>query len=108
MDFTNWNKIENNSEAKQDEYASFVEWLSELTASEFRDAQSDVTEQKIACSRYFKRGYKAGLSTEELVDFLGVTNNCILERAEYSEDQFDLIMSITGSITDEEINNTEI
>ncbi len=89
-----------------EEYAAFVEWLSERTANELRQAEGDRDKWKIALSRYWKLGYRANLTPGELIDFLGVDAGCIIERAgfAYDAEEGDEIMAISDALTPDEIS----
>ena len=63
------------------EYEALVEGVSETAIQEFRSARGDTAKQRKAACRYFKHGIASGLSTGELVDFLGVSTPSILSRA---------------------------
>ena len=105
MDYEKYDKFENEAE---DDYSTFVDWLENLTVEELRQAKGDVHEQKVACCRYFKRGYRANLSTGELIDFLGVSSPSILDKAGYSDEECQAFFQISDALTDEEISLTEL
>ena len=64
-------------------------------------------EIKKACCRYFKRGYGMDISTEELVDFFGVSGT-VCEDAGYTEKEALDVMRLIGDLSDEEIANIQI
>lgn len=65
-------------------------------------------EKRKACCRYFKRGIQAGLSQEELIDFLGMSDPSILFLSGYTEEEELEIMELIGEISDSEIANISI
>lgn len=85
------------------EYISLVERVSEVAIVEFRLSRGEFAKQRKAACRYFNLGLAAGLSTGELVDFLGVSSPSILSRAGYDDKESRLIMELIGQLTDEEI-----
>jgi len=74
MDYENYDNDSNDSD---EDYSAFVKWLSDLTAGELRRAKGDSQQQKQALCRYYKRGEKANLTADELIDFLAVSSPSI-------------------------------
>lgn len=93
----------NNDTATDEEYMTFVEWLSARTADELRQAKGNPVQQKQMLCRYYRHGDAAHLTASELIDFLAVSTPSILDMAEYSEEEANAIMVISDSLTDEEI-----
>jgi hypothetical protein len=62
MDF---DKFDSDTDASDENYLAFVDWLSELTANELRQAKGSPEQQKLALCRYYKRGERANLTTDE-------------------------------------------
>ncbi|MBC7806465.1 MAG: hypothetical protein H7145_09975 [Akkermansiaceae bacterium] len=89
--------------ASDTEYMGFVAWLSDRAASEICEARGDMDQQKTALCRYFKRGLRANMTTNELIDFLGVSTPSVLERAELTEEESDTVMAISDRLTETEI-----
>ncbi len=75
------------------------------TAAEFKACAGDITAQKNACCRYFRRGAVLGLSQSDLIDCLGLAVPSILEEAGYSSDEAEHILNLVGEISDVEIQN---
>lgn len=92
-----------NDTASDVEYFRFVEWLSDNTASELREARGDSDQLKAVLCRYFKRGLNASLTAGELIDFLGVSTSSIVERAGFTEEEGDAVMAISDQLTHEDI-----
>lgn len=91
-------------EEKADEdYFAFCEWLEAVTADELKSVKGDDMALRRTLCRYYQRGYRAHLTPDELIDFLGVSNPAILDMAGYNEDEIEAAMLISDSITDEEI-----
>jgi hypothetical protein len=93
-------------DASPEEYGPAIEALMQQTAEEFRDCA--ISDQRLIACRYFRRGALAGLSTGELVDFLGVSTPSVLDRAGYSDEAAQRVMDMIGSISDEEIQRSEV
>lgn len=93
------------TEESDEDYFSFVSWLSELTAAELRDAKGDPARQKGVLCRYYKRGEQVKLTASELIDFLGVSTPSILDMAGYSEDEGKAVFVISDEITEQDILN---
>lgn len=92
----------------EQEYDDLVDNLSKITTDELRDARGDARMQRLALCRYFKRGRLAGLSTGELMDFLGVSDVPIVDQAGYDDEEGETLMEIPAQITDEEIESTTV
>ncbi|BDI30966.1 hypothetical protein CCAX7_30170 [Capsulimonas corticalis] len=98
-----YENFDNDSGSSDEEYSAFVEWLSELTAMDLREAKGDPEKQKQALCRYYKRGERANLTIGELIDFLGVSSPSIIDMADYTEEEGDDLMQISDALTQDEI-----
>jgi|SRR5579871_2473219 len=98
--------FDNDTNPSDADYFAFVEWLSNLTASELRESKGDPERQKQALCRYYKRGERANLTAGELIDFLGVSTPSILDMAGYTEEEGDAVMEISDTITEDDLNRT--
>ena len=87
--------FDNDANPSDEDYFAFVAWLSNLAASELREAKGDQDKQKEALLRYYRRGEKANLTASELVDFLAVSTPSILDKAGYTEQESDVLMKIS-------------
>lgn len=90
-------------ELADEDYFAFVEWLEVVTAEQLKAVKHNAVALRQALCRYYQRGYRAHLTPDELIDFLGVSNPAILDMAGYDEDEIEATMEISDSITDEEI-----
>lgn len=106
MEIRDFSKFDNDTDPSDEDYAAFVEWLSERTASELRQAKGDVELQKKCLYRYYRQGEHAHLSAEELIDFLGVSTPSILEIAGYNEEEAAALMALSDSLDWTEYNGT--
>jgi hypothetical protein len=95
---------ETDPDALDKAYARRVERLTELTVGEMVTAKHQEDHQRDALKRYYRRGYAAGLTTEELIDFLGVSTLNILELSGYNEEEAQAAMQVSNGLTDEEID----
>jgi hypothetical protein len=93
-----------NDDLSDDDYFALVAALSKQAAEEFRQALGDPAQQKLALCRYYKRGEQAGLTTGELIDFLGVSADCVLDKAGYDDEAGITVMDISANLTDEDIH----
>jgi hypothetical protein len=103
LDYETYDKDSNSSDA---DYTGFVEWLSNLTATELRGAKGDPEKQTLALCWYYKRGERANLTAGELIDFLGVSSPSILGKAGYTDEEGDAVMEISDAITDDDLDGT--
>lgn len=104
MDYETFDR---NTDTSDKDYFFFVAWLSDRTAGELRLALASPELQRQALCRYYKRGKTANLSTEELVDFLGVSSPSIIDLAGYTEQEGNALMQISASLTDDDIDRVE-
>ena len=81
-----------------EDYQAFVEWLETETASKLREANGDQQAIAAAITTYLETGYKAHLSSGELVDFFCVSSPSILDNAGYSEEESDLAVELYDQI----------
>jgi hypothetical protein len=105
MDYENF---DNDNDDSDENYFAFVRWLEDLTAIDLRQAKGDIEAQKKACCRYYKRGYKANLTTAELIDFLGVSHDSILDKAGYSDEESTALFVISDALTEQDIANADL
>ena len=84
-----------------EEYRTIVRRLQAEAAAEFARATEQPQEQRRACARYFERGRAAGLSVSELIDFLGVSNDCVLDQAGYTDAQLVRVMEALTELVDD-------
>ena len=76
-----YEKYDSGADESEENYFESVAWLENLTSGEQRRAKGDAAKQKDACRRYFKRGYRANLTTGEPIDFLCVNSPSIPDKA---------------------------
>jgi hypothetical protein len=88
-----YNKAQNESE---EDYSAFVEWLENETASRLRQAKGDAVAISAAITTYLETGYKAMLSSGELVDFFCVSD--VLDQAGYSEEEAEATIALFDEI----------
>jgi hypothetical protein len=103
-----YNKFDNDANSSEADYFAFVQWLSEHTAAELRQAKGNREKQKNVLCRYYKRGLRANLTVGELIDFLGASTPSIMDKAGFDDEQVDQVMAISDSLTDEEINHVTL
>ena len=98
-----------NSNATDADYFAFVALLSRRTADELRSAKNHKARERTALCRYYKRGKRANLTPDELVDFIAVSDGNILEVAGYSDDESVALMhDMADTLTDAEIENADL
>ena len=93
---------------RDEDYSAFVQWLSERTSVEVRQAKGSLEAQRVVLCRYYKLGYRVQLTSGELIDFLAVSDSSILDEADYNEEEADRLMAISDSLTDAEIEQTSL
>jgi uncharacterized protein DUF6882 len=80
--------------------------FAEETAAEFKACLEDMTAQRKACCRYFRRGLGLGLSQAELIDSLGLAMPSVLDSAGYAPEESERVMDMIGEISDQEIQDS--
>jgi len=85
-----------------------VEWLRRYAVEQLQPAKASEVAIRSALCRYLKQGLGAGLTTGELVDWLGVTSPSLLSQAGYDDAHVARAMDILASITDREIAESRI
>ncbi len=91
----------------EEDYNAFVDWLSESTVEQLRQAGTDTEAQKVALRRYFQLGYKAHLSPSELWDFLAIDSGCVLESVCSSEEEIERAVELSQIISQQVIRDLE-
>ena len=106
MDYEAFRKFADNAsdDASDEDYSDYVRWLSERTATQLKNAKGNQDEVKAVLCRYWKRGYRAGLTPSELIDFLAVDYPSILDRAGFTDEEGDKVMVLSDALTEAEIN----
>ncbi len=87
-------------ETTDGQYSVYVEMLSDIYSTRFRDCAGDPSGQEEVLRDYIRRGEKANLTLPELIDFLGVSSNNVLERAGYSETEGDAVFAILATLSE--------
>lgn len=104
-----YEKFDNDDpETSDEDYSEYVEWLSEQTAEQLRQAKGDTVKQRLALCQYYKRGDQANLTPSELIDFLGVSTPSIFDMADYTDEEGDAAMVISDGLTEAEINKVQL
>ena len=98
----------NNSCHSDEGYVALVRRLSDEAVEELRAARNDREAQRLALCRYYKRGLAANLTTEELVDFLAISTPSILDQAGYNDAEAEAVMTLSDSLTEDEVDSAEI
>jgi hypothetical protein len=91
-----------------EDYFTFVAYLSEWTKQELEEVRGDAVGEKQALCRYYKRGERAQLTPGELIDFLAVDGSNIIEEAGYSYEECLRLMEISDRLTDAEIYGIDL
>ena len=83
----------------ESDYNNFVDWLSETTQVQLRQAGADEEQQRPALYRYFQLGYNANLTPSELWDFLSADDGCIFDGLKLSDDDFDILGNLAQRVS---------
>jgi hypothetical protein len=85
-----------------------MKWVRNYGREQLEATSGGNLELRVALCRYLKQGAGAGFSTEELVDWLGVSTPSILKEAGFDESGSEAAMNLLGSLSDEEIDSIRI
>jgi hypothetical protein len=75
------------------DYDERVDRVCNAAAMELRSCRGDLLAQLAVCCRYFESGDKEGISHGELIDYLGVSSDSVLDRAGYSSEEAQCVMN---------------
>lgn len=81
-------------------HAEFLEWLSTQTVSALKNAQGNPTALQEAIKQFLSQATEANLNSEEIEDILGVGKPCILDTAELSEDDEEIVITAFEQLTE--------
>ena len=95
-------------ESSGQHYGERVDRVCREAAEEFRSSRDDVRAQLNACCRYFESGEREGISHGELIDFLGISGNSVLEQAGYSDHEALRVMALLQLITYDKDGRPEV
>lgn len=70
----------------------FIAWITQTTIADLQAAAGDTAKLHEAVKRYFKRASEAGFTTEEIENMLGVDEPSIMDLAELSEADEDIVI----------------
>ena len=84
-----------------EEHTAFINELSNSTLAAIREAQGDEAALQDALRDFFVKATNANLGLEEIEDILGVNEDCIMNQAELSEAEEDIIIdTFDGLVND--------
>jgi hypothetical protein len=92
-----FNRLQNTS---KEDFDRFVDCLFSHALSEVRAARGDMAATRAAWIRYFQRGYKAGMSLQEVAGHLPE----LFRRAHYPDDEARAVLSMLKALTPREIS----
>ena len=81
------------------DYAGRIAKVCERCADGLSGFRGDLPAQLRVVSRYFQEGMDAGISHEELIDFLGISSPSVLDNAGYSDSEAIDVMKALPLIT---------
>jgi hypothetical protein len=87
----------------QEEHEKFISALSETTLAALVAAQGDATALQGAVRDFFGKAIDANLELEEIEDILGVNEDCIMNQAELSEADEDIIIDTFDELVNDMI-----
>lgn len=85
-----------------------AKWVRNYALEQLEAVRESDLDLRVALCRYLKQGTGAGFSTGELVDWLGVSTPSILDEAGFDAPSSEAAMELLASLSDEEIESTQI
>jgi hypothetical protein len=80
---------------------AYSEWLTQVTADQFKTAAENQQKLEAAVKVFITAAKTAGFELEEIENILGVNDNCIMDLAELSETDEDIVIDHFEHLTEE-------
>ncbi|MET0355449.1 MAG: hypothetical protein ABW044_01665 [Cellvibrio sp.] len=80
-------------------HADFIKWLTETTLTTLKNAESDEHKLRTAVQQYINTASAADLELEEIENILGVNEPCIMDLAELSEADEEVVIDAFEQFT---------
>lgn len=87
------------SSTKRDE---FIDWLTAQTVADLKSARGDAATLETAIKTYIQRATTANLTEDDIEDILGVNEPSIMDLAELSEANEELVVDVFEEYLDRE------
>lgn len=84
-----------------DQQLSLMDNLCTSTVNALKSARGDVDDIQLAISHYFTQALAAGLNFDQIEDILGVNESCIMNLAELSDADEEVVMDAFESLINE-------
>ena len=81
-------------------HTEFLEYLSAQTVDALKNAQGNSAALREAIKQYLFQAAEANLDPEEIEDVLGVSKPCILDAADLSEDDEEIVVTAFEQLTE--------
>jgi len=82
-----------------EKHAEFVQWLIHTTLIALKSADGDAQRLRVAIQDYIKTASSANLELEEIENILGVDEPCIMDLAELSEADEEVVITAFEQFT---------
>ncbi|RYY75667.1 MAG: hypothetical protein EOO52_09820 [Gammaproteobacteria bacterium] len=85
-------KYNANNDYSPEKHAEFINWLTQSTLEALKVAEGDSTKLRAAIEHYIRIASSANLELEEIENILGVNEPCIMDLAELSETDEEIVI----------------
>jgi len=80
-------------------YAEFINWLTQTTLIVLKNADHDEHKLRAAVQHYINTASTANVELDEIENILGVNENCIMDLAELSESDEEIVIDAFEQFT---------
>ena len=82
-----------------EKHAEFIHWLTQTTVEAIQSAGSDSHKLRAAIQHYIKTASSSNLQLEEIENILGVNEPCIMDLADLSESDEEIVIDAFEQLT---------
>jgi len=82
-----------------EKHAEFIHWLTQTTVDALKSAESDSHKMRAAIQHYINTASSSNLRLEEIENILGVNDSCIMDLAELSEADEEIVIDAFEQLT---------
>jgi len=83
----------------QEKHAEFINWLTQTTLTALRNAEHDDHKLRAAVQHYINTASTANIALDEIENILGVDEHCIMDLAELSESDEEIVIDAFEQFT---------
>jgi hypothetical protein len=88
-----------NTDQSSEKRAAFIAWLTDSTTQALESAKGDSNKLRAAIQHYIKTASSANLELEDIENILGVDEPCIMDLAELSDADEEMVIDAFEQLT---------